>query len=131
MNHSNNSGHSMLDWETASVGIGSMLCDAARWDATRQGCNWLGLQANRPGVSNYVESLSPNIYDGAAGIAWFLCQLADVTQLDRFGDVAAAAIRASLIRAHRQLETTLALSTFGGPLGVGVIAIRVGKLLSD
>jgi lantibiotic modifying enzyme len=114
----------------ASIAIGAKICADAKWDSARKGCNWVA-PTLPPSRESGVQSLSPDIYTGAGGIAWYLTQLAIVTQERAFGVVAKAALHAALLRLSDKCNSRSELSVFGGPLGVAIVAIRAGRALDD
>lgn len=114
---------------TAAERIGFQLCRDAIWDA--ECCNWLGWtpQILDGKVTTYVwQSLGPTVYDGTAGIAWFLAQLAHATGSQVYRRTAVGACRHALEH-HADTGPRNAAGFFSGALGCAATALRVGTFL--
>jgi len=109
--------------------IGRRLCDDSIWGQDR--CTWLGPQPNtRPDVQLTIPlaEVGPALYEGTAGIALFLAEVAWRTDDRRTRRVSIGAVRQALARGDdmpRQGRDGL----FGGRTGVAVAAAHVGRLL--
>ncbi len=113
----------------AAERIGYQLCRDAIWDAGC--CNWLGWtpQISDGKVTTYAwQSLGPTVYDGTAGIAWFLAQLANATGSEVHRRTAIGACRHSLEH-HADTGPRNAAGFFSGSLGCAVTALRAGTCL--
>lgn len=110
---------------TAASRIGFQICRDALWDS--DACNWLGWASEFPD-SNPVyhwQSLGSNIYEGTAGIAWFLTQLAVASQEPLHRQTALGAVTHAL--AHQgDAGPRMNTSFFSGALGIAVTAIEAG-----
>src|SRR6478609_10458274 len=63
----------------AAMQIGDHLVRTALWDNTGTYCNWLGrkdiMDRQLAAYSNTNGAMTPELYSGSAGIAWFLMEL--------------------------------------------------------
>ena len=112
---------------TAAMSIGAALCREAYWYEGR--CNWLGRSASEaldpthPLVPT-VTALGPDLYAGTSGVALFLAQLFALTRDPTVRKTAEGAIRQALAAAASLATAPIGL--YGGALGVGYAAARVG-----
>ena len=114
---------------TAADRIGYQICRDAIWDAGY--CNWMGWapQVSDNSVTTYAwQSLGPTVYDGTAGIAWFLAQLAQATGSDIHRRTAIGACEHAL-KHHLDAGPRNAAGFFSGSLGCAVTALHVGGCL--
>jgi lantibiotic biosynthesis protein len=112
--------------------LGRRICDAADWRGDR--CTWTGSQGG---------PMDADLYDGTAGVAWFLAQLAAVAGEDgAWRPTAVAAIRHALDRVadrpttraglyHGDLGALWAAAEVGGQLGEGQLVERALELAAD
>jgi len=115
--------------ETALM-IGRRLCDDALWSNGR--CTWLGPpENNHPGahVGVPLADVGPALYEGTAGIALFLSELAVRTGDARARRAAIGAVRQALARCA-DVPTVRGGGLFGGWAGIAVASAYVGHLLS-
>ncbi|WP_449406200.1 T3SS effector HopA1 family protein [Massilia phosphatilytica] len=105
---------------TAAARIGAELAGDAVWHADR--CCWVGHLA---GTGRPYGALGPALYDGTAGIAWFLAQLYAVTGEARLRTTAAGALRHACAAAESHADTGL----YGGLAGVAWVSARCAALL--
>lgn len=117
----------------AAAGIGRALCANAYWHEGR--CNWTGRsprEAIDPGmpIVPTVTALGPELYTGTAGIALFLAQLHAETADDVVRRTALGAMRQALWKSD-DLPATASGSFYGGRVGIGYAAVRVGLLLDE
>ena len=108
--------------------IGNQLCRDAIWDNCY--CNWMGWSPHtiEPNVTNYAwQSLGPTVYDGTAGIAWFLAHLAQGTGSKIHRRTAIAACEHAL-KHHADAGRRNAAGFFSGSLGCAVTALQIGTL---
>ena len=112
----------------AAHAIGRQLASAAF--RGRDWCTWFGYQPvgaparrDRGGV---FGTTGPSLYDGAAGIAWFLAELCAITGDEEIGTTARAALTGAM-RAAPELTGSL----FTGSLGIAVAAAYAANLLGD
>jgi lantibiotic biosynthesis protein len=111
-----------------AAGIGRRIADDAIWHDGR--CNWIGGQVEvvaggRPG--EYYAALGPSLYDGTAGIALFLAELAGATGDADARRAALGAIRQALAAAAREPGRGL----YSGASGVAIAALRVARELAE
>ena len=113
----------------AAITIGRDLCREALWHEDR--CNWLGRAAwlEGPRASPAVASLGSDVYDGAAGVALFLAELARATGDREAHRTARGGLRGALARCRRG-DVPLR-GFFDGRLGVAWAALRVAGRLGD
>jgi lantibiotic biosynthesis protein len=100
--------------------LGRRICEAADWQGDR--CSWSDSQTGRP--------MDADLYDGTAGVAWFLAQLAAVDGDDgAWRPTAVAAIRYALDQVAAR--PTIRAGLYHGDLGVLWAAAEVGGQLGD
>ena len=104
--------------------IGMQLCRDALWSADR--CSWTGPSVDyttgRPIVSE--RTLGPTVYDGTAGVAWFLGALFRATGEPIFRFVADGALEHALTRA-KDLAGELRWSFYSGLPGIASLPGQV------
>ncbi|MBE3552555.1 MAG: type 2 lantipeptide synthetase LanM family protein [Kyrpidia tusciae] len=105
--------------------IGWDLVKAAIWGPGRKDCTWISLGINHRGQWN-VSAVDAGLYNGAAGVAFFLGYLADVTGDETFRATARAALETA-----RQKTPFLAKfpSAFFGLGSVLYAASHLGPML--
>ena len=111
--------------------IGFQLCKDAIWDA--EYCNWMGWapQSLSETMTTYSwQSLGSSMYDGTAGIAWFLTQLACDTGSPIHRRTAIGAIQHAL-KHHADSGPRNAAGFFFGSLGCAVSAVNTGTKLQN
>ncbi|HJS64664.1 MAG TPA: lanthionine synthetase LanC family protein [Nitrososphaeraceae archaeon] len=109
--------------------IGIHLCKTAFWHEKR--CNWIGkaIQEIAPMVhSIYLKSLGCNVYDGTAGIAFFLSTLYRYTKNDDYRETTEGAIIHALSKVN-ELSSTSRFSVFTGKLGIAYVCTQIGNNL--
>ena len=110
----------------AAHAIGQQLAAAA--SRGRDWCTWLGYQPDGAPTRRHRGSVfgttGPCLYDGAAGIAWFLTELCAVTGDELIGCTARAALTGAL-RAAPELPGSL----FAGWVGIAVAAAYAAEQL--
>jgi hypothetical protein len=102
------------------------IADQAQWHEDR--CGWLApmiLPHPEGGFEQGWGSLSPDLYDGSAGVALALAEVASACGDDLLARTALAAIRAAVRRAHE----TPPLGLFEGRAGIQIASARVARLL--
>jgi lantibiotic modifying enzyme len=110
--------------------IGCRLCREALWAGKR--CNWLGwslIPVNQGWVNAY-RAQSAFVYDGIAGIAWFLAQLYRFTQ----DPIQKATLRGALDQLRRMLaepDPSLRLGFYAGLAGVASVLADASPILED
>jgi hypothetical protein len=106
--------------------IGRQLAAAALRD--RDWCTWLGYQPDSAPTRRHrggvFGTTGPCLYDGAAGIAWFLAELCAVTGDELIGCTARAALTGAM-RAAPELPGAL----FAGWVGIAVAAAYAAEVL--
>lgn len=115
----------------AACAIGENLCATAFWNDKRTECNWIGRRVEDPvAAAKTISSgaIGAGVYDGGAGIALFLAELATRTGQERFKCTAEAALRRSWKYIRDRNDVSRSLSFFGGGLGVGCVAARFENL---
>src|SRR5436853_4555035 len=75
-------------------------------------------------------ALGPDLYGGTSGIALFLAQLHAATGDPAPGKVALGAVRQALSRLDARPDRNR-LGLYGGRVGIGLAAARVGSLLGE
>jgi len=116
------------DLLAAADRIGFQLCREAVWDAGI--CNWLGWSSEFPdGRVTYAwRALGPSIYDGTAGIAWFLSHLGLASGEALHRRAALGAIAHAMLH-HDNPGPRNTSGFFSGSLGIAVAAIEIGSKL--
>ena len=89
-------------------------------------CTWLGYQSVGGGRGGVFGTTGPSLYEGTAGIAWFLAELSAVT-----GDAEIGATARSALTGAMRAALGLTGSFFTGSLGVAVTAAYAASLLGD
>jgi class II lanthipeptide synthase len=116
--------------ETAQL-IGARIVEQAIWHEDR--CNWVGASTGK-GLSGEpvltYATLGADLYDGTAGIAIFLAELAAATGRAGYRRTALGAIRQALAR-EPDLPPALNLGLYTGRIGIALATARVGSLLAD
>lgn len=110
--------------------IGSRLHRAALWDHGR--ALWLGdtLEPVATGSVLVHRDVGASLYDGTAGIGWFLAQLAALTD----GEIRSAATADARGALRHALAATDAIhdpSLYAGTAGIGWASIHAGIALGD
>jgi hypothetical protein len=107
--------------------IGRLIVDRAVWHGDE--CNWIGAlgPSSQASPVSRVGGLGTDLYDGTAGIALFLGQLFTVTGDRKVRETALGAIRHALAHCRRSRPERCGL--YVGPLGIAVVAARLGMLL--
>lgn len=115
-----------VDFEALAVGLGERLCREAIWHEDR--CTWLGDDVDPSrGVGAVVHrAVGPDLYNGTAGIGWFLAHLARRTGDARQHHTAAGALRHALSRWD---EAPPGLYT--GRAGIALAAVTAGVAMGD
>ncbi|HVL28924.1 MAG TPA: lanthionine synthetase LanC family protein, partial [Acidimicrobiales bacterium] len=116
-------------FEELAVELGERLCREAIWHEDR--CTWLGDEVDPSGRAGMVvhRAMGADLYNGTAGIGWFLAHLARRTGDAGHRRTAAGALRHALSRwdgAHPGLYTgqagiALAAATAGGAMGEAAV----------
>ena len=116
---------------TTAERIGIQLARTAIWD---QGyCNWMGwhtVPTGQPVPLYKWQSLGPSVYEGTAGIAWFLIDLADGTGEELFKRTAVGAVRHAIRHADDGRQR-YSLSLFSGAFGIALTALKAGHCLNQ
>jgi lantibiotic biosynthesis protein len=107
----------------AAAAIGRQVVAEAIWDEHR--CTWIAPFAGE-GVEEH-RAIGGAIYDGSAGIALFLAQLAAATGDEAARRTALAALRHAVGRTGRAPEDGF----YAGTLGTAWAAARIGALLGE
>lgn len=118
----------MTDLAGAAAAIGRRLCDAAVWHLSR--CTWMGAHQADDGRAVELRPAGPDLYDGSAGIALFLAELAAADGDPVVRRVALGAARHARSSLER-IEPAARLGFHAGQPGVGVGLARVGRLLGE
>lgn len=113
----------------AAARIGSLLVREALWYQDR--CNWIGSVTRNPGrrPGTTFGTHGAGIYEGSAGIGWFLAHLYRNTGERDFSRVARGALLHSLRESNP--DEAVMLSMYRGALGVVVLALDVASILHD
>ncbi len=116
--------------ETAQL-IGVRIAEQAIWHQDR--CNWVGASTGEGPAGEPIltyATLGADLYDGTAGIAIFLAELAAATSGTGYRRTALGAIRHALAR-EPDLPPTLNLGLYTGRIGIALATAWVGSLLAD
>jgi hypothetical protein len=101
----------------AALAIGKALAASAIY--SDKSCTWAGYRPTRASLDGAKPSVfgtvGPSVYDGNAGIAWFLSELFAVTHDDEIGSCAIAALNGAIFAAK-----SLPGSLFAGWMGVSL-----------
>jgi lantibiotic modifying enzyme len=123
------------DWHGAASALGRSLCAAAYWDEARQECNWIGHRdiedALTAPYSDRNAALSPELYSGSSGVAWFLAELHGETGLPVALATARAALRRSIRYSRDFPSPAYPLSLYAGTLGLLHVAARLAAIAPD
>lgn len=112
--------------------IGRDLAREAIWDGDR--CNWMvwSMEAVDDGFRGVYRAAPPDLYNGTAGIAFFLAHLAPLTGDRHQADTAAAALRLVLARLAEPWPAEAGVGGYHvGRLGVAAGLARVGRWHGD
>lgn len=122
------SGSSATGHLDAAQSIGRRLVDEAVWWEDR--CTWLGdsVEQTDGGWEVVHRSLGADLYDGSAGVGWFLAQLFGTRGDDAVRRTAEGALRNALARASAD---PVSGGLYHGALGVAVAAVEAGRLLGS
>ena len=115
----------------AAIEIGDNLVAGAT--AETLGVTWVGddlIGTDETSTRVIRGPVGPDLYGGAAGIAWFLGHLARATASPVYADVAHDALVFSLSAARRELCPT-SLSLYSGATGIALAAAEVANALDD
>lgn len=120
----------MANWNFLEVArsIGRRICRQASWQGER--CTW---QVERPHRtpqgewSSVLEAADGALYQGTAGIVWFLLELFRQTGDEEARRCAEGGLREALAQAASSPET--AFGFHSGRVGVALVASRAGKIL--
>ncbi|MFI0849632.1 lanthionine synthetase LanC family protein [Mesorhizobium sp. IMUNJ 23232] len=118
-------------YRDAAIEIGNHLvagATAETFGVTWTGDDLIGTDENSTSVVH--GPVGPDLYGGAAGIAWFLGHLARATASQVYADVARDALVFSLSAARRELCPTN-LSLYSGATGIALAAAEVANALDD
>jgi len=112
----------------AATQIGDHLVRTALWDATRSYCNWLGrkdiMDRQLAAYSNTNGAMTPELYSGSAGIAWFLMELYNETGKEAYRQTALGGWLRSVIYIQRNGIPASPISFYAGDLGLLYIGYR-------
>ncbi len=117
-------------WLNSAETIGIHIARSAIWDGKY--CNWMSwhtLPGLQPTAQYRWQALGPSVYDGTAGLAWFLGDLSRATENSLFKKTALGAIEHALQHADDGRQT-YSLGFFSGSLGIAIAAIKLGIQLS-
>lgn len=121
--------HSDLPYLPAAIAIADNLVKTAV--SVPSGVTWEGddlLGDDEATLAVARVPVGPHLYNGTAGIGWFLGHLAAWTRNERMADVAIAALQFALA-ARRSRSELQPLSLFSGATGVALAAVDVGRRL--
>ncbi|MET3135043.1 hypothetical protein AAKU55_005346 [Oxalobacteraceae bacterium GrIS 1.11] len=113
------------DWVGAAEAIGARIVAEAVWYRGR--CQWLGAEPvpqRGMGAIDY-RTLPAGLYNGTAGVALFLAELASRTGDAGARRTAAGAIRQALSKSNGQV------GLYPGATGIALAAARIGALLGE
>ncbi len=106
--------------------IGYQLAKKSIWDGNR--CNWLGsgVKAANGAWAVVQQTFGPDMYNGTAGIAYFLSLLLDQRDDPIIADTLEGTIN-QMLSSLDSLEEGHNYAYFGGKLGVADMLISIGK----
>ncbi|KWK06105.1 hypothetical protein WM11_12010 [Burkholderia ubonensis] len=110
---------------TAAARIGAELAGDAVWHDGR--CCWVG---HLSGTGRPFGALGPALYDGTAGIAWFLAQLYSVTGEARLRATAEGALRHACAAVVARAPDDTDIGLYTGLAGVAWVSARCADLLA-
>jgi hypothetical protein len=113
----------------AALRMGRRIAADARWDG--DACTWQIMSPDRsePGLRRAVAATAGGaIYEGTAGIALFLGELAAVAGDEEVARAALGAIRFALADGQAQADSSFGYHS--GRVGIAYAAARVGELLN-
>jgi lantibiotic biosynthesis protein len=117
---------------SAAEEIGAILTREAVWHDDQ--CNWMGVvpdEGRQSGIGGLTYApLSPDLYGGTTGVAWFLAGLYTMTKEPKFRRTALGAIRQALARADT-LPPHGRLGLFTGWGGMALASAHLGVLLDE
>jgi len=118
-------------WLSVAVEIGEQLCESAFHHDGE--CTWMGtVQHDHDAYHNASftwESLGPDLYGGASGIALFLSELHARTGDPRFRETALQALRFSAAR-FSTVPHAFRSGFYSGRIGIAFALARGGELLA-
>lgn len=124
-----------LDAASIAADFGKQLVDSAIWDNAGETCNWLGyrdiLDKEIAAYSKRLVALSPEVYSGSAGVAWFLAELSQVFGNEKFRKTALAAWKRSAKYQLAKGSPAPGISFFSGDLGIAFVGFRIRELFGD
>jgi len=110
--------------------IGNQLCEEAIW--YKNCCNWVGKYvpaqeptSNPEDVLVITHALSPELYEGSSGIAYFLTQLYLVTKNEKYKKTAEGAIIQSLSN-YKKIPSFEHYGFYSGKIGIAYAGIKIG-----
>lgn len=112
----------------AALRIGRRIAADAKWEG--DGCTWQIMSPDRsePGLRRAVAATAGGaIYEGTAGIALFLAELARIEGDQELARTAVGAIRFALVDGQGQSDSSYGYHS--GRVGIAYAAARVGELL--
>ena len=122
-------------WAAAAAAIGRSLEQTAYWDDAREECNWLGHRdiedALTAPYSVRNAALSPELYSGSSGVAWFLAELGAALGDASLLETARAALRRSVRYLRKHSTPAYPLSLYAGQLGLLWVSVRLAELTAD
>jgi lantibiotic modifying enzyme len=120
-----------IDLLHAATEIGMRVCSEAIWHQNQ--CAWISMQHDyRAGEKPELMSATtgPGLYNGSAGIAYFLKYLYQYTDLSIFKKHMLGAMNHA-IHHSKQLPDMMRHSYWSGHLGIALTALEIGQLLDD
>lgn len=106
-------------------GIGEHLCETALW--RNEACTWMVATSQSTVQGEARIPAGPNVYQGTAGISWFLSQLYRVSMKRRHRETAVGAMEHALDGANEIAPDRIGFHT--GRVGIAYAAVVVGQAL--
>jgi lantibiotic biosynthesis protein len=115
---------------TTAQTIGERICRTAFWSGSR--CNWIGRSIVNPASPDIPtnKALSPDVYEGTSGIAFFLANLHFYKKLEEYQRTAEGAIRQALSRLD-DVPTSARFGFYSGKIGIAYVAAKLSTLLDS
>lgn len=110
-----------------SIKIGCFICERAIWYKNQ--CNWMETTKS-PEVNTLAVSMSPSLYDGSAGLVWFLAELYEKTGEESFKTTAIAGSRQLLTQLNSP-NKNISHSFYEGLTGALLTIIKVARLCHE
>lgn len=116
------------DYINTAFEIGAALCRIATWNGNR--CNWVDLKHNEGTQKFYHGPLPADLYEGTAGIAFFLNNLYLLTQEKIFKTTAAGALSNAYYQ-RVNIPETFYNSFYQGKSGIAYVMLKAFEITKE